>query len=179
MSKRVRPEAGSNRATRVRPLSTTTRTPSMVRLLSAMAVASTILRNGTLQGRMARRCSARSSLPYKGRIIVSGSAICWRNRSSTRRISASPGKNTSMLPVSSRHARITNEVTSDTVSRASWRSKWRIATGKQRPSPRRIGTPPNSAATASHSSVADIASSFRSERNERRTSSVKASARSA
>ena len=44
VSRRVMPLPGSKRGTRARPASITTRTPSMVRLVSAMLVASTTLR---------------------------------------------------------------------------------------------------------------------------------------
>ena len=44
VSRRAMPEDSENFGTRIRPLSITMRTPSMVRLVSAIEVASTILR---------------------------------------------------------------------------------------------------------------------------------------
>ena len=63
VSRRVRPLDGSNRGTRARPQSITTRTPWMVRLVSAMEVASTTLRRPGGAGAMARACSAKSRAP--------------------------------------------------------------------------------------------------------------------
>ena len=55
------PEAGSNRARRASPPSTTMRTPSMVSEVSAMEVASTSLRAS--EARIAARCAAKGSPP--------------------------------------------------------------------------------------------------------------------
>ncbi len=57
------PLTGSKRGTRMRPASTTTRIPSMVRLVSAMEVASTTLRRPGGAGSMARSWAALSRSP--------------------------------------------------------------------------------------------------------------------
>ncbi len=56
-SRRFMPLDGSNKLRRSSPASTTMRTPSMVRLVSAMFVASTILRRPARAGRSAASCS--------------------------------------------------------------------------------------------------------------------------
>ncbi len=56
-------ERGEKRGTRIRPLSITSRTPSMVRLVSAIEVASTTLRRPAGEGAMARSCSAGDKSP--------------------------------------------------------------------------------------------------------------------
>jgi hypothetical protein len=56
VSSRVMPPPGSNRDTRINPLSMTTRIPSMVKLVSAMDVASTILRKPGGVGPIAASC---------------------------------------------------------------------------------------------------------------------------
>jgi hypothetical protein len=53
VTNRVNPLRTSKRGTRCKPLSTTTRIPSMVKLVSAMDVASTILRLAPGAGSMA------------------------------------------------------------------------------------------------------------------------------
>ena len=63
VTSRVRPLAGSKRAIRARPLSTTSRTPSIVSEVSAMAVASTTLRCPAGAGAMAVSCSRAVRLP--------------------------------------------------------------------------------------------------------------------
>ncbi|MNS93332.1 hypothetical protein D3C72_1274980 [compost metagenome] len=60
------PLPGSKRGTRANPASITTRTPSMVKLVSAMLVASTTLRLPGGAGSIAARCAARSSSPCNG-----------------------------------------------------------------------------------------------------------------
>lgn len=72
VSRRVMPLPGSKRGTRARPASITTRTPSMVRLVSAMLVASTTLRVPRDAGSMAARWAARSSSPCSGQSSTSG-----------------------------------------------------------------------------------------------------------
>lgn len=52
------PVPASKRTVRAKPESMTTRTPSIVRLVSAMDVASTIFRTGAQTGAMAASCSA-------------------------------------------------------------------------------------------------------------------------
>ena len=63
VTSRVRPLAGSKRASRARPLSTTSRTPSMVSEVSAMDVASTTLRCPAGAGAMAASCSLAERFP--------------------------------------------------------------------------------------------------------------------
>ena len=57
------PERGEKRGTRIRPQSITMRTPSMVRLVSAIEVASTTLRRPAGEGAMARSWSAGERSP--------------------------------------------------------------------------------------------------------------------
>ena len=63
VSSRVMPVPGSNRLVRRQPPSITTRTPSMVRLVSATAVASTTLRRPDGAGRIAASCASAGSAP--------------------------------------------------------------------------------------------------------------------
>jgi hypothetical protein len=55
--------AGSKRGTRDQPASTTARTPSIVRLVSAIEVASTTLRRPPASGRSARSCASLGKSP--------------------------------------------------------------------------------------------------------------------
>ena len=71
VSRRVMPQPGSKRGTRASPASITTRTPSMVRLVSAILVASTTLRSPLGAGSIAARWAARSSSPCKGHNRIS------------------------------------------------------------------------------------------------------------
>lgn len=64
--KRDMPVPASKRTVRAKPESMTTRTPSIVRLVSAMDVASTIFRTGAQTGAMAASCSAAGRSPYSG-----------------------------------------------------------------------------------------------------------------
>ncbi len=63
VSSRVTPTSGSKRGTRARPLSMTTRTPSMVIDVSAIEVASTTLRMPLGAGSSARSCAFMSIAP--------------------------------------------------------------------------------------------------------------------
>ena len=137
------PVAGSNTASRDRPASTTTRTPSMVRLVSAMAVAGTTLRRPGGAGSMARRWVSRSSSPY------SGTRSTWERETSpaasvscTRRISAWPGRNTSTLPCCSARARNTVRPSSRSRSREGVQgAPYTTSTGWPHPAPRMTGPP--------------------------------------
>ena len=60
VTKRVNPFLGENWGMRAKPVSMTTHTPSMVSELSAMEVASTILRSPARGGETAASCSRRS-----------------------------------------------------------------------------------------------------------------------
>ncbi len=105
VSSRVMPLPGSKRGTRASPASITTRTPSMVRLVSAMLVASTTLRIPAGAGSMAARWSARSNSPCSGQSRMSlRPSSDSASASLTLRISAWPGRNTSRLPGSSSSA---------------------------------------------------------------------------
>ena len=63
VSSRVRPRSGSKSGTRMKPQSMTTRTPSMVSEVSAIEVASTILRRPGARRRDGAVLRARSSAP--------------------------------------------------------------------------------------------------------------------
>ncbi len=125
------PVEGSNIERRTSPESTTTRTPWMVRLVSAMLVARTTLRVPGEDGASAASWSSGASSPKSGRTRTSCAARpccpmrpgCARRRPAcsddsvrsaasindwTRRISRAPGRNTSTSPVSSRRARRTS-----------------------------------------------------------------------
>ena len=65
------PVPGSNTLRRSRPESTTARTPSIVRLVSAMLVARTTLRLPARAGSSAASCSAAGSSPYSGNTSTS------------------------------------------------------------------------------------------------------------
>ena len=97
------PVAGSNTERRTRPESTTIRTPSMVRLVSAMLVASTTLR--VPGATLAQAPHPDRRLPGRQRAVttrtsgVKASAI--REMRCTRRISRAPGRKTRTSPVSS------------------------------------------------------------------------------
>ncbi|STW12520.1 Uncharacterised protein [Klebsiella pneumoniae subsp. rhinoscleromatis] len=71
VTSRVRPVRGSKRATRSWALSTTRRIPSMVKLVSAILVASTTLRFPAGAGRIALRCSLKGNAPYSGQRMTS------------------------------------------------------------------------------------------------------------
>ena len=156
------PLFGSKRGTRARPASITTRTPSMVKLVSAMLVASTTLRRPGGDGSMAARWALRSSSPCSGQSRMSrrparDSASC----SLTRRISACPGRNNSRLPGSSASAcRMVCSTFGSTHSPACQGAPQRISTGNIRPSLRSTGASPSRPANRSPSRVADISSTF-------------------
>ena len=62
-------------------------------------------------GAIARSCVAASSAPNSGTMSTLGSLMRSRSRVSQRRISAAPGRNTSIEPSSARSARVTASVT--------------------------------------------------------------------
>ena len=99
VSNRVRPLRGSKRGTRVQPASTTTRTPSMVRLVSAMGVASTILRR-PVADRAGWRAAGRRPADRRTAEPAASSAQAGSAASRRRiwRISPPPGRNTSRSP---------------------------------------------------------------------------------
>ena len=66
VSRRPMPVGGSKRARRMSPESTTTRTPGMVRLVSAMLVASTTLRVPAAAGCSAASCVSAARSPNRG-----------------------------------------------------------------------------------------------------------------
>jgi hypothetical protein len=66
------PELGEKRGTRASPQSITTRTPSIVRLVSATDVESTTLRVPTGLGAIARSCSSSGIEPISWNTVVRG-----------------------------------------------------------------------------------------------------------
>ena len=107
------PVAGSKRKRRTSPESTTTRTPGMVRLVSAMLVASTTRREPGAGGherrllllarRARRRAAGSAARPVPPRRRGGEPSSSAR----TRWISRAPGRNTSTSPCSSANARRT------------------------------------------------------------------------
>ncbi len=103
VSRRIMPERGEKRGTRDSPQSMTTRMPSIVRLVSAIDVASTIFRRPRGSGSIARSWASCGMEPNSGATIVSVSSPS-ASIDSTRRISAAPGRKTSRSPADSRSA---------------------------------------------------------------------------
>ncbi len=171
------PEAGSNRARRARPPSITTRISGMVSEVSAIDVASTILRFW-LEARAAR-WAANSIAPNSGRI--SQPATLPKSRASTWRISPSPGRNTSTPPVVSCTACATSPAIIAGKRRlaSGLRASQRVSTAKVRPSDVMRGASPIRAATGAASSVADIAIITKSSRSAPRISRARARPKSA
>ena len=178
VTSRAMPAPGSNRDRRASPASTTTRTSWMVSEVSAIEVASTILR-AARSGRIAACCACASSAPNSGRITQPGGTRSF-NAASQRRISPSPGRNTSTAPSVSARARSTRSATACSIRapRASGRSSQRVSTGNIRPWDVIRGAS-ISAATGPASSVADIATSIRSSRSAPAISRHSASPKSA
>jgi hypothetical protein len=99
VTSRVMALPGSYSGARTKPASITTRTPSMVRLVSAMAVASTSLRTPAGGGRNGEILFLARSWPYSGR--ENGSRqVTVQPLHARRRISPSPGRKTSSDPLS-------------------------------------------------------------------------------
>ena len=96
-------------ARRRRP--TTMRTPSMVRLVSAMLVATTTLRRPCASTRSAASCSAAARSPYNGMTLNSFAASAAPSSATTRRISPAPGRNSSASPSCSINARMVTATT--------------------------------------------------------------------
>src|SRR3981081_2631293 len=67
VSRRLMPVTGSKHARRTSPESTTTRTPGMVRLVSAMFVASATLRTPRTAGASAASCCSLARSPHSRR----------------------------------------------------------------------------------------------------------------
>ncbi len=137
--------------------------PSMVRLLSAMLVASTILRAPAGGAAMAASCAAASSPAYSGHTRTSAGSSARSSPAARRRISGVPGRNTSRLPLSCASAR--RMAATSRPSSGPSPGRWRTLTGKLRPALLTRGAPPSSSATAAPSSVALITSSRRSGRS--------------
>ena len=177
VSRRVVPVRGSKRASRLQPASMTTRTPSSVRDVSAIALATTMRRRPSSSGRSAKRCCAPSTLPCSGRTIASGSVS--ESLSQARSISRIPGRKASRSPSSARQAVTTARVVADTMSRCACAPSQRISSGCCRPSLSMIGTlDPSRSAKRDPSMVADITSKRRSSRSTFALSSASASATS-
>ncbi len=180
VTSRAMPLPGSNRARRASPASTTTRTPGMVSEVSAIEVASTTRRRPAGAGLSAARWALKSSAPYSGSASASAGRTGAR-AASARRISPSPGRNTSTSPSVPVIASITCSATwcSSRARLSSGRLRQRVSTGKARPSARITGASSSRAATGAASSVADITTSSRSSRSAPRASQLSASPRSA
>ena len=180
MCRRLSPLRASWRGRRTSPPSTTIRTPSTVRLDSAMSVASTTRRRPAGDGARARSCSSGRRLPCSGRTSTS------RGRSAsnppTRRMAAAPGRNTSTSPLSSRTASCTTAATASKGRTRGPGGRQRMSTGWVRPGLVTTGAgpavPPSRTASRVASSVADMASNRRSGRRPSRASRASASARS-
>ena len=161
------------------------RTPSIVRLVSAMLVASTILRCPAGAAAMAASCSASGRLPCNtctaARCVASSGSPC--SRSATRRCSPMPGRNTSTSPSSRVRASRTVRAASASGRSSARGGRYSVSTGKMRPSLRTTGTgasaPPSRRATSPPSSVADMTSTRSAGRKCCCVSSVRANPRSA
>ena len=92
------PVRGEKRGTRLKPLSTTTPTPSTVILVSAIDVASTILRFPKGSGKIAASWAACERVPCSLATTVFSPIPIAPNLDSTQLISPTPGKNTSISP---------------------------------------------------------------------------------
>jgi hypothetical protein len=145
----------------------------MVRLVSAIAVASTTRRRPGTAVR-ARSWSAAARRPCSASTSTCGPASPIAD--ATRRISGAPGRNTSTSPSSMRRARWTAAATASGWScmvegpSQSMRTGWGVAP------PSMTGAPSSTSATAAPSSVADITTRRRSGRSVARMSSSSASA---
>ncbi|MNJ33036.1 hypothetical protein D3C77_277150 [compost metagenome] len=159
------PVRGENSAVRRRPLSITTVTPSIVRLDSAIDVASTTLRLPVGAAAIARCCCCAGSAPYSG-VTSTPLGTVGASARSTRRISFAPGKKTSKLPSWRSSALRTARVT--VCSKGAWlagASAYLVSTGYARPWLRITAAPPNSVTSGSAFNVADMTSSRKSLRS--------------
>ena len=162
------PVAGSKRLRRLRPLSITSRTPAMVRELSAMAVASTILPAAWRAGAIA--CSWASRFSWPCRSASSGS---WPQAvaSMARWVACNsrcPGRKISTVSAALRWSSqwASRARTTCRSSRSSGRLTWCcIVTGQLRPWLSITSAPSSRAASGARSSVADISSRRRSGRS--------------
>ena len=196
------PVAGSKRRRRTSPESTTTRTPGMVRLVSAMLVASTTRRASVdpcrapgLAGLSAASCSSLDSSPYSGGIrtgpVMPDAGGDPSSSARTRWISRAPGRNTSTSPGSSSNARRTILAVSASGDSCDPREApicgsggnplpaYRVATGKDLPCAVMTGASPSKRDTAAPSRVADMIRILRSGVTLARASRVSARPRSA
>ena len=161
------------------PLSMTTRTPSIVSDVSAIEVASTILRRPAGAGATARSWARPSSAPYSGAMSTSVRLTRASKVSAMQRISPCPGRKTRIEPLSLASASSVTRATSSSMRALGLRPTYRVATGKARPWLSISGASPRSARTRAPSSVADITSSLKSSRKPCCASSAKARPRSA
>jgi hypothetical protein len=157
------PEPGSNRARRARPPSTTTRMSGKVSEVSAIEVASTILRpqrapapRAAPQG-PSRRTAAGSCSPAVAQQRLDPADLALAGQEDQH---AALGL-LQRLPHQRRHRRL------EAQRGIRGRGSQRVSTGKARPSAVITGAPPISAATGAASSVADITTSARSGRSAR------------
>ena len=175
VSRCVIPERGSNLGTRAMPESTTAVTPSIVRLVSAIDVARTILRRPGGDGAIASSCSSAAIVPCRAKTRGPFGPTRSRTRSAIRRISPAPGRNTSTSPEVSASARCT-AIGTASIARVPVRGATQcVSTGKARPCAVTTGAPPRSAATRSPSSVADITTMRKSGRSSSAVRSASAS----
>ena len=98
VSRRVMAGADIERGTLEKPESITARTPSMVRLVSAMDVASTTFRAPSGEGRMASSWARLGNRPYKGTTLTSFPVCLSSSLCRAWRISPAPGRKTRMSP---------------------------------------------------------------------------------
>ena len=137
------------------------RTPSMVRLVSAIDVARITLRRPARDGRIAARCAAGSSDPWSLWTSAAAPSI----RSAVRSISATPGRKASRSPsASSPSARRMAAAISSSIRFSEARPIWCRSSGWMRPSLSITGAPPSRSAKRAPSSVADIGRMRRSGR---------------
>ena len=164
------PVRGEKRDRRARPVSMTTRTPSIVRLVSAIEVDSTTLRRPGGDGAIARSCSPGASVPCNAKTSTSCPSA---SASSTRWISGAPGKKTRTSPSGSLIADLITPAT-NAVSKCPMRrepaggGRWRVSTSNCRPDDVAIIALPRRRATAVPSMVADITATRSSGRTSRR-----------
>ncbi len=150
--------------------------PSSVRLVSAIDVASTILRRPPASGAIAARCAAGSRLPC--RRCSTTPAPSPSSRSAVRSISATPGRKARTPPLSSRKASRTAAATESSIRASAARPRWCSVSGCIRPALSITGAPSISPEKRAPSSVADIATSRRSGRSPACASSASASPKS-
>ena len=176
------PVFGSKRSCRLRPLSITKRTPSMVTELSAIPLASTSLPSRFAGQRFsASLWRSRGSWPWRGQICQCLRASACSSRSRQRSISASPGRNTNTpLPVGRSRPWVSTARSTCWGSGSSARGGWcRVSTGWARPWLVSSVASGSRERRSAMSKVADISIRLRSGRSKGAASRSRAKARSA